>query len=76
MIWKMEDPISHQKHAATISQGCGTEAMTNESTRFPLAADLNSNSAARELGLDETLKETFPCSDALSAIPDPPLREE
>ncbi len=44
-------------------------------TPFPLAADLDSDSAARERGLDETLKETFPCSDALSAIPDPPLLE-
>jgi hypothetical protein len=26
---------------------------------------------ARDRGLDETLIETFPCSDALSSIPDP-----
>jgi hypothetical protein len=25
----------------------------------------------RELGLDNTLSETFPCSDPLSSIPDP-----
>lgn len=28
---------------------------------------------ARELGLDKTLADTFPCSDALSSIPDPYL---
>jgi hypothetical protein len=27
--------------------------------------------AWREIGLDETLAETFPCSDPLSSIPDP-----
>lgn len=82
VIWEMQHRRSPHKHPAAISLGCGTEAnMTNESdrpvhTRFPPAADLNSDSAARELGLDETLKETFPCSDALSAIPDPLLLEE
>jgi hypothetical protein len=30
---------------------------------------------ARDRGLDQTLKETFPCSDALSCIPDPRLEE-
>lgn len=28
---------------------------------------------AKDRGLDETLSETFPCSDALSSIPDPPV---
>lgn len=28
---------------------------------------------ARELGLDNTLSETFPCSDPLSSIPNPSL---
>lgn len=27
----------------------------------------------REIGLDKTLADTFPCSDALSSIPDPEL---
>lgn len=30
----------------------------------------------RELGLDETLSDTFPCSDPLSSIPNPVLRPE
>lgn len=81
VIWEMLGRISSNKHAAAIFLGYESEAnMTNESdrpvhTRFPLATDFNSDSA-RELGLDETLKETFPCSDALSAIPDPLLLEE
>lgn len=31
----------------------------------------NTTVDARDRGLDETLSETFPCSDALSSIPDP-----
>ncbi len=28
----------------------------------------------REKGLDKTLADTYPCSDALSSVPDPPLK--
>jgi hypothetical protein len=34
-------------------------------------AKLNVTDMVRERGLDETLSQTFPCSDALSSIPDP-----
>ena len=74
-------PLHKPPATGATSQGGGTEVnMRNEFDRLIytrlFAADSNSDPAARERGLDETLKETFPCSDALSAIPDPPLREE
>jgi hypothetical protein len=36
-------------------------------------ATLNITDGARDRGLDETLCQTFPCSDALSSIPDPSM---
>jgi hypothetical protein len=33
----------------------------------------NTTAEASDRGLDETLSDTFPCSDALSSIPDPPV---
>ncbi len=36
---------------------------------------MDSPKATREQGLDRTLAETFPCSDSLSSIPDPAIRD-
>lgn len=50
-------------------------AETNETTQTSEMAELISFDTAqawRESGLDETLAETFPCSDPLSTIPNPP----
>jgi hypothetical protein len=37
------------------------------------ASQVAAETSSRELGLDRTLAETFPCSDPLSSIPNPLL---
>lgn len=41
----------------------------------PKMVRIDEDQRARERGLDKTLADTFPCSDAFSSIPDPCLRE-
>lgn len=60
--------------ASTVSL-CDASSTGPPYTNSSFAASPDADTAARERGLDETLKETFPCSDALSAIPDPPVLE-
>jgi hypothetical protein len=50
--------IAHRRLGATASASRGS----NHGTR-------KGQADAREHGLDDTLAETFPCSDALSSIP-------
>jgi hypothetical protein len=38
---------------------------------IPRVCDVQRLMERRECGLDNTLSETFPCSDPLSSIPDP-----
>ena len=46
---------------------------TSDSQNFVHPGELLSKDIEwRETGLDETLAETFPCSDPLSSIPNPP----
>jgi len=50
------------------------EAITRDVPKYIAALTRASESGnAREYGLDRTLEETFPCSDALSSIPNPDL---
>jgi hypothetical protein len=44
-------------------------ALTSQAAHGSTSGDL------RERGLDATLAETFPCSDPLSSIPNPPMGE-
>ena len=44
---------------------------TPEEQRDPRVCGMRELKQRRECGLDNTLSETFPCSDPLSSIPDP-----
>jgi quercetin dioxygenase-like cupin family protein len=57
----IERDIPHDVEASVDSAFLLTIAWPSSSRRF------------RELGLDKTLADTFPCSDALSTIPNPEL---
>ena len=56
-----QEPRSQHKAEATIQMN---------------VVSIASSRPLRERGLDETLSDTFPCSDPLSSIPNPVLRPE
>lgn len=55
----------------------GTGGEILERRQLSRASEMRSYSRrfaqAKDRGLDQTLSDTFPCSDALSSIPDPPV---
>ncbi|HEY5174716.1 MAG TPA: hypothetical protein VII95_04025 [Terriglobales bacterium] len=56
-----------------LSQGDGTAGDVRVLPDIVPRRNANTTAEARDRGLDETLSDTFPCSDALSSIPDPPV---
>lgn len=64
---------------ASVHQDVGEVAVRNASGDVQCwgpahnDATLNITDVRRDRGLDETLSQTFPCSDALSSIPDPSM---
>jgi hypothetical protein len=56
-----------------LGMGCGPWYSHSATVHGYAVGELASEERylAREQGLDETLAETFPCSDPLSTIPDP-----
>jgi hypothetical protein len=56
-----------------LSRGNGTLKDLRALPDIVPRENANTTVDARDRGLDETLSETFPCSDALSSIPDPPV---
>ncbi len=50
-----------------------SEVFSNRFTTTDSVVPINRAWQQRERGLDETLEETFPCSDAISSIPNPIL---
>jgi hypothetical protein len=57
-----QDGLFQNLSEAMVGASCGDVQTVNA---------LPVERAMRETGLDETLADTFPCSDALSSIPDP-----
>ncbi len=50
-----------------VQTPCGTQ----QSATNPVPANVQQLKERREYGLDNTLSQTFPCSDPLSSIPNP-----
>lgn len=50
---------------------CKESAANERKADSPRSANETQPDHSKECGLDRTLAETFPCSDALSSIPDP-----
>ncbi len=55
------------RNGVDLQQGSRTEEVNRLHSRMATNVDLD----VRERGLDNTLSETFPCSDPLSSIPNP-----
>jgi hypothetical protein len=64
-----------RKPRLTGNQETGNKRTQSKQIHSLAAQDSDLDPEARQRGLDETLKETFPCSDPLSCDPDPPLEE-
>jgi hypothetical protein len=64
----------HQKQVFGSSTG-----EVSEQRQVLQSSEMRSNSRgsaqAKDRGLDQTLIDTFPCSDALSSIPDPAVED-
>lgn len=65
------NPLSPILGIGSTSNYCETGSVPYEFRTGNLA--LEEYLVPREQGLDSTLAETFPCSDALSSIPNPEL---
>jgi hypothetical protein len=66
--WSRLDASVRQNGGEVVVSDTNGKAQRRGSGRKD--ATLNITDGARDRGLDETLSETFPCSDALSSIPD------
>ena len=69
----------HSKHAVNDRQSTGSTATFAAEQQLTyrhqeLMPEVSNVEDPRELGLDNTLEQTFPCSDPLSSIPNPHLR--
>jgi hypothetical protein len=58
-LFGIGDTRGHRQ-SENVSTDCVVGELASEERHFP-----------RERGLDDTLAQTFPCSDPLSSIPDP-----
>lgn len=67
--WSRLDASVRQNGGEVVIRDSNRKARRRDSGRKD--ATLNITDGERDRGLDETLCETFPCSDALSSIPDP-----
>jgi len=73
---KQETPVSlSASHERVLSESAG---VSDSGYIAPPSAEnvihIDTPRTLREVGLDKTLSDTFPCSDALSSIPDPVLK--
>ncbi len=57
-----------------IAESLGSDVPPLSPPRRPSVIPINESRKLRESGLDKTLADTFPCSDAFSSIPDPVLK--
>ena len=70
----MQAPISvREDHQQTTRSSAIHSVRQSWRTRHEWITQVENS---RELGLDSTLEGTFPCSDPLSSIPNPPLQRE
>jgi hypothetical protein len=67
IAWPADPLRTHKKLAERTVTGLNKLPTAGENT----TADRANAKLRRELGLDETLAETFPCSDPISSDPNP-----
>jgi hypothetical protein len=60
-----------QERIKDFAQATGKEAPPGRASWGEKWSSSTAVVRSREAGLDDTLSETFPCSDPLSSIPDP-----